>query len=112
MAVGSTSCSRASATSARRASSCTLVASTTVSRPAASRLPTMKWSSSNASADADWSFSSSATRPRQKSDEITSVGLNRSRANVDLPEPLTPMRTTRLSSGTPSSVMASPPEQA
>ena len=58
-----------------RASGCTLVASTTVSRPAASRLPTMKCSSSNASAVADWSFSSSATRPRQKSDEITSVGL-------------------------------------
>ena len=37
---------------------------------------------------ADWSFSSSATRPRQKSEEITSVGLKCARANVDLPEPV------------------------
>ena len=69
----------------------------------------MKWSSSNAAGVADWSFSSSATRPRQKSEEITSVGLKCARANVDLPEPVTPIRTTRLSSGTLESFMPSPP---
>jgi hypothetical protein len=52
---------------------------------------------------AAWSFSSSATSPRQKSLEITSVGRKWVRANVDLPDPLTPISTTRLSSGTASS---------
>ena len=53
---------------------------------------------------------SSATRPRQKSDEITSVGRKCARPKVDLPEPLTPISTTRLSSGTVSSrVMPAPP---
>ena len=56
-------------------------------------------SSSNACGVADWSFSSSATRPRQKSEEMTSVGRKCAAANVDLPEPQTPISTTRLSSG-------------
>ena len=103
IATGSTSCSRASRTSGRRASGWALVASITVSRPEASRLPAMNWSTSNASGVADWSFSSSATRPRQTSEEITSVGLKCARANVDLPEPVTPISTTRLSSGMASS---------
>ena len=47
----------------------------------------MKCSTSKASAVAAWSFSSSLTSPRQKSDESTSVGLKCSRANVLLPEP-------------------------
>ena len=82
------------ATSGLRASGCTFVASTTVSRPAASRLPAMKCSTSKASLVAAWSFSSSETRPRQKSDDSTSVGLKCLRAKVDLPEPDGPIRTT------------------
>jgi hypothetical protein len=68
----------------------------------------MNRSTSNASFVADWSVSSSATRPRQKSEEITSVGLKCARANVDLPDPVTPTRATRLSSGMVSSVTAPP----
>ncbi len=68
----------------------------------------MNRSTSNASLVADWSFSSSATRPRQKSEEITSVGLKCARAKVDLPEPVTPTSTTRLSSGMLSAVMVLP----
>src|SRR5205085_4285210 len=49
---------------------------------------------------ADWSFSSSATRPRQKSLETTSVGLKCVRAKVDLPLPEMPTRTTRPMAGT------------
>ena len=68
----------------------------------------MNRSTSNAAGVADWSFSSSATRPRQKSEEMTSVGLKCARANVDLPEPVAPTRTTRLSSGMLSSVTVLP----
>ena len=50
---------RASSTSGLRASGWTLVASTTVSRPRASRLPAMKRSTSKASLVTAWSFSSS-----------------------------------------------------
>src|SRR3954454_22577911 len=77
----------------------TFVASTTVSSPRASRLPATYWSTSNASPVAAWLFSSSLTKPRQKSDEITSVALKCLRANVDFPQPLAPIRTTRESSG-------------
>ncbi len=45
---------------------------------------------SNASPVADWSFSSSETSPRKKSDDMISVGLKCARANVDLPEPVVP----------------------
>ena len=38
-------------------------------------------------------------RPRQKSDEMISVGLKCFRANVDLPEPEMPISTTSDSSG-------------
>src|SRR5262249_54355446 len=100
MATGRTSCSCATLSSSLRLSCCTLVASITVSRPAASRLVAMKCKTSKASRLADWSFSSSATSPRQKSLEITSVGAKCARANVDFPEPLAPMSTTRLSPGT------------
>ena len=53
----------------------------------------MKCRSSNASLVAAWSFSSSETSPRQKSDESTSVGRKCVRANVDFPEPDAPTRT-------------------
>ena len=59
----------------------------------------MNWSTSNAAGVALWSFSSSATRPRQKSDEMTSVAAKCARANELLPDPDGPMRTTRLGSG-------------
>ena len=76
----------ASSTSGWRASRCTLVASTTVSarlrEPLAGdevqHLERVRRSRA-------WSFSSSATSPRQKSDEITSVGVKCLRANVLLP---------------------------
>ncbi len=56
-------------------------------RAGAAACAAMKCSTSKASSVADWSFSSSETRPRQQSDERTSVGLKCLRANVDLPEP-------------------------
>ena len=63
------------ATSGLRASGCTLVASTTVSRPAARRLRGDEVQHLEGVARSPlWSFSSSATSPRQKSDESTSVG--------------------------------------
>ena len=65
----------------------------------AMRLAAMKCRTANASWVAAWSFSSSETRPRQKSDEMTSVGLKWVRANVDLPAPDGPTRTTSASSG-------------
>ena len=71
----------------------------TVSRPAASRLPAMKCSTSNASRVADWSFSSSLTSARQKSEEMTSVAAKCRAAKVDLPEPDMPIRVTRQRSG-------------
>ena len=91
-----------------RACCCTLVASTTVSRPAASRSPATWCSASNAAADADWSFSSSATMPRNASDESTCVGAKCLRAKVDLPDPVTPTSTTRQRSGIRSVVMRTP----
>ena len=90
---------RASSTSGLRASGWTLVASMTVSRPRASRLPVMKRRTSKASLVMAWSFSSSETIPRQKSEERTSVGLKCFLAKVLLPEPLGPIKTTRLSLG-------------
>ena len=54
----------------------------------------------NASGVALWSFSSSATSPRQTSDETISVGLKCRRAKVDLPEPDAPISITRENSGT------------
>ena len=71
------------------------MASITVSRPAARRLRAMKCRTSNASFVAPCSFSSSATRPRQKSDERISVGMKCFRANDDFPDPDGPTRTTR-----------------
>ena len=59
----------------------------------------MKCRTSKAASVAAWSFSSSATSPRQKSDDSTSVGRKWRAANVDLPEPVTPTRATRQSSG-------------
>ena len=59
----------------------------------------MKCSTSNASLVAAWLFSSSDTSPRQESDDSISVGLKCFRANVDLPEPDAPIRTTKESSG-------------
>jgi hypothetical protein len=59
----------------------------------------MKFSTSKAAAVAAWSFSSSLTSARQKSEEITSVGRKCRAANVDLPEPEMPISTTSDSSG-------------
>jgi hypothetical protein len=74
IATGSTWWARASSISGRRASGCTLVASTTVSRPSLSRRAATSCSAPNASAVTAWSFSSSLTRPRKKSEDSTSVG--------------------------------------
>jgi hypothetical protein len=82
-----------------RASGCTFVASTTVSRPSASRLAATKRNSSKASFVTDWSFSSSLTMARHASDDSTSVGAKCLRAKVLLPEPLGPTSTTRESLG-------------
>jgi hypothetical protein len=76
-----------------------VVASTTVSLPAASRLPAMKCRASKASFVADWSFSSSETRPLNASEESTSVGRKWRAANVDFPEPDGPTSTTSESLG-------------
>ena len=51
----------------------------------ASRFAAMKCSTSKASLVAAWSFSSSETRPRQKSEDRTSVGLKVLPREVDLP---------------------------
>ncbi len=59
----------------------------------------MKLRTAKASAVAAWSFSSSATRPRQKSEEITSVGAKWRAAKLLLPLPEAPTSTTRLGSG-------------
>src|SRR5919198_422690 len=91
--------SRASATSGWRASGWTLVASTTVSRPAASRFRAMKCSTSKASLVAARLFSSSLTSPRHVSDDSTSVARKCLRAKLDFPDPETPTRTTRHTSG-------------
>src|SRR6266853_486537 len=66
-----------------RASDCTFVASTTTSFPAVSRFDAMKCRTSKASFVAAWLFSSSETRPRQKSEERTSVGRKCFRAKLD-----------------------------
>ena len=63
----------------------------------------------NASSDAPWSFGSSATRPRQKSEEITSVGRKCCAANVLLPEPEAPISTTRHGSGRSIFIARTPP---
>src|SRR6266581_8463758 len=81
-----------------RASACTFVASITTSLPVASRLEAMKYSTSKASFVAAWLFSSSDTRPRQKSEERTSVGRKCFRAKLDLPDPEGPTRATTASS--------------
>ena len=63
MATGRQWYSRARATSGLRASGCTLVASTTVSRPRPAACAAMKCSTSKASLVAAWSFSSSRHEP-------------------------------------------------
>ena len=64
----------------------------------------MWFSTSKASAEADWSFSSPETRPRQKSELTTSKGSKTRAAKVDFPDPETPTSTTSDSSGTGSSM--------
>src|SRR5207249_2710000 len=59
----------------------------------------MKCNSAKASFVTAWLFSSSLTIPRQASDDSTSVGKKCLRANVVLPDPLGPIRTTRDSLG-------------
>jgi hypothetical protein len=68
-------------------------------RGCARRRPAMNRSTANASVVALWSFSSSATNPRQKSDEMTSVAAKCWRANELLLEPVRPISTSRLGSG-------------
>src|SRR5688572_18589936 len=53
----------------------------------------------NASGVARWSFSSSATRLRQTSEDTISVGLKWRLAKVDLPEPDAPISSTSENSG-------------
>ena len=90
---------RAASRNGLRLSGRTLVASMTVSFPAASRFPHTRCSSSNASSDAAWFISSSLSIPRKKSDDRTSVGLKCLRANVDLPQPDGPTSSTSANSG-------------
>ncbi len=59
----------------------------------------MKCKTSKAALLTVWSFSSFETIARHASDESTSVGAKCFRANVLLPDPLGPMRTTKLSFG-------------
>ena len=66
-------------------------------------------STANASSVAVWSFASSATSPRQKSDEIVSVGRKCDAANVLLPEPEAPISTTRHGSGSSIFIARTPP---
>src|SRR5258708_38908132 len=82
-----------------RASTCTFVASITTSLPVVSRFEAMKYRTSKASFVAAWLFSSSDTRPRQKSEESTSVGRKCFRAKLDLPDPEGPTSATTASSG-------------
>ena len=82
-----------------RAERCTLVASITVRRGCSSRFAAMKLRTAKALGVAAWSFSSSATRPRQKSEEMISVGAKWRAAKELLPEPEAPTRTTRRGSG-------------
>ena len=55
----------------------------------------MKCRTAKASFVTVWLFSSSLTMARQASDDNTSVGRKCLRANVLLPDPLGPIRTTR-----------------
>ena len=71
----------------------------TAMRPDSRRFAAIVCSTANAASVAVWSFSSSLTSLRQKSDEMTSVGRKCRLANVDLPEPDTPTSATTLSSG-------------
>ena len=87
-----------SATSGLRASALHVGGVDDVSRPAASRLAATKCSTSKASSVAAWSFSSSQTRARQKSEDSTSVGLKCLRANVTCPTRWGRPATTRLGS--------------
>ena len=86
--------SRASATSGLRASGWTLVASTTVSRPRASRLRGDEVQHVEGVVVAAWSFSSSETSPRQKSDDRTSVGLKCAARTSTCRSRTAPIRTT------------------
>ncbi len=85
--------------SGRRARGSTFVASTTVSRPRASRCRATVCSRLKAADVADWSASSSAIIARKASELRISVGRKWRRAKVDLPEPAGPTRTTRHGSG-------------
>ena len=91
---------RASSTSGLRASGCTLVASITVSRPRASRLPAMKWSTSNASSVADLVVLVVADqrRGRRRTRGPRSAGSACGRTWT-CPSRVGPIRTTRESSG-------------
>ena len=82
----------------RRAMCCTLVASTTVRRRSPSRADSVRWSSANAALVAAWSASSPETIARKRSDERISSAAKWRAANVDLPAPAAPTRTTRLGS--------------
>jgi hypothetical protein len=76
-----------------------LVASITASLRFFNRLPATSRTRSKASALTPWSVSSSDTKPRAQSDEITSVGRKCLAAKVDFPEPVEPISTIRAKSG-------------
>ena len=59
----------------------------------------MKCSTSKASVVAAWSPSSSATMPRQRSEDRISVGRKLRAAKVDLPDPDAPIISTSEKSG-------------
>ena len=73
--------------------------STTVHRPRPSRAATIVSSRANASAEASRSCGPLPTTPRSASDETISSRRYRSAAQVDLPEPEAPTRTTSAGSG-------------
>ena len=91
--------SRASATSGLRASGCTLVASTTVSLPAASRLRGDEVQHLEGVVGRRLVVLVVGHQPPAEVGREHSVGLKCFRAKVDLPEPEGPIRTTSESSG-------------
>ena len=90
---------RARRSRADRAAGLTLVASTTDRRPRRRRDSSAAWSAENAALVARWSVGRPRRSPRKASDESTSSGAKCLAANVDLPDPAAPMRTTRDGSG-------------
>ena len=83
-----------------------LVASITASRPLARRDSRALLSTLNAAFVAAWFASSPDTIARKRSDDRISSGAKWRAANVDLPAPAAPTRTTRLGSAMTISAIA------